>query len=70
MDENGPHVEHIESREIKKLINLLHSSRPEDIVEEPVQNHIDNYQGLVQHIEHIMPKKSNENHYRSDQESK
>ena len=68
MDENGPHVEHIESREIKKLIDLLYSSRPENVVEEPVKIHIDNYQGLVQHIDHIIPKKSNENQYRSNQD--
>lgn len=51
MTEDEAYLEHIDSDEIKKLINLLYSSKPENAVQfEPIkQDNLDNSKPLDPH---------------------
>ena len=57
MEENGPYVEHIDSIEIIKLIDLLYLNKPENLIDK--KNQTDCYEGIVQQIEQVMQEKSN-----------
>jgi len=67
MDDQGPYLEHIDSKEIKKLIDLIYSSTPENVIVEPVQVQSDGYQGMIQNIEQMMDTKIKGRQQRSQQ---
>ncbi len=55
MDNDAPYIEHIESEEIKKLVNLIYTSKPEDMMTPPESNHEDIHHEIADQIDRLSP---------------
>jgi hypothetical protein len=63
METQGPYLEHIDSKEIKKLIDRIYSSSPEDIIVEPANVQTDGgYQDIIQNIDQVVNNKTRDEH--------
>lgn len=51
MSEDGSYLEHIESEEIKKLVELIYQSKPENTVEEEIN--VDKHEDIIKQIDQL-----------------
>ena len=60
MDVQGPYIEHIDSKEIKKLIDRIYSIAPEDVIIDTVEVQSDRYQDMIHSIDQVVTDKNRE----------
>ena len=60
MDVQGPYIEHIDSKEIKKLIDRIYCSAPEDVIIDTVEVQSDRYQDMIHSIDQAVTDKNRE----------
>ena len=51
MAEDEPYIEHIESEEIKKLVEKIYTAKPENVIPDSTHNH--NYDKIIEEIDEI-----------------
>ena len=52
MSEDGAYLEQIESDEIKKLVELIYGSKPEDAIE--ITADIDDHKKIIERVDHLI----------------
>ena len=52
MSEDGAYLEQIESDEIKKLVELIYGSKPEDVIK--ITADTDDHKKIIERVDHLI----------------